>query len=146
MLSRADARAGARILGAACPNRWSFFQNKRKAHRDLKWDYIEVKKAKRESRKLDRAGISHTLRICNGRFGGGSYAQLRLVVPLEFSLTEVRTPATMRKQRKVSQRSLFNQRKRDLLARAKGLRFGKLGHGSALHRALSALYEIEGKE
>lgn len=142
MLTRRDARAGVRILSAEYPNRWRFYQNKRKEHRDFKWDHIEVSKAKRTSRKLAAIGISHTLRVCTASFGGGSYAQLRLVVPLDFSLTEARKPRDLAKRRKLDLRSAFAKRKRDLLRLANALRFGEYGANAKLNRALSALEDF----
>lgn len=98
ILSRKKAVAGIKIVESLRARDGHFFQNKRSAHRDLKWDYLDAGTAKKISAALSKARIAHAERRIMGRFGGG-HSQIRLAAPLDFSLLEVRGRRIDPKQR-----------------------------------------------
>lgn len=117
----------------------AFFNNKRKTHRDYKWDYLNPLEARRASAKLTRDGIVHVLRICNSRFSDRSYAQIRLAVKLDFSLTAARKRP---RKKKLTPRQQWRADLRDLRRYTKRLKFGAPFHRQALADALRAFYSF----
>ena len=154
MLKSMQAIEAIRILDGATRKRrgrGNVWQNKRKTFRDIKWDYLGMQTATRISNALTRSGIAHRKITVPGYgpWSDGTHWQIRIAVPLDFSLgaaRRIRGKHPLKKTKKLSAKARFASDKRAALKTLASLKFNQPGAPRMLRGVASALYYAEGLE